>query len=345
MKHEENVAHFAKIYYNGTIERGKTASKEDGVMKIVLLDYGSLGPEIDLSPIENAGELTAYEITTTEQLPHRIRTADVVITNKLKMNRHTLEAAENLKLICVTATGYDNVDLSYCTERNIAVCNVPGYSTDSVAQLTLAIVLALSTHLVAYRDHVHSGLYSRSGSPNLLAPVWHELAGRTWGIVGCGNIGRKVAAVAAALGCKVLVYRRNPDPDYETVDLDTLLRESDVVTAHLPLNDETRGIISREKIALMKKNAVFVNVARGAVADEEALAHAIETQTIGGLGVDVYAKEPMPTDHPYNRILDRPNVILTPHSAWGAQEARNRCIREVAENINAFFRGERRNRC
>lgn len=314
-------------------------------MKIVLLDYGSLGPEIDLSPITNAGELTAYEVTTAEQIPERIRTADVVITNKLKMNRITLAAAENLKLICVTATGYDNVDLSYCTERNIAVCNVPGYSTDSVAQLTIAIVLALSTHLVTYRDHVHSGFYSRSGRPNLLAPVWHELAGRTWGIVGCGNIGRKVAAVAAALGCKVLVYRRTPDPDYETVDLDTLLRESDVVTVHLPLNDETRGIISREKIGLMKKHAILVNVARGAVADEEALTDAIEAQTIGGLGVDVYSMEPIPSDHPYHRIMDKPNVILTPHCAWGAQEARNRCIREVAENINAFRRGENRNRC
>lgn len=314
-------------------------------MKIVLLDYGSLGPEIDLSPIRNAGDLDAYEKTAADQMPERIRDADVVITNKMKMNRQTLAEAAQLKLICVTATGYDNVDIDYCTERNIAVCNVPGYSTDSVAQLTLAVALALSTHLVAYRDHVHSGFYSRSGSPNLLSPVWHELSGRTWGIVGCGSIGRKVAAVAAALGCRVLAYRRKPDPEYETVDLDTLLRQSDVVSVHLPLNDETRGIISREKIALMKKDAIFVNVARGAVADEAALADAIEAGTIGGLGVDVYTAEPLPADHPYHRIMDKSNVIFTPHSAWGAQEARNRCICEVADNITAFARGEKRNRC
>ena len=314
-------------------------------MKIVLLDSGTLGPEIDLSPLENAGELVAYEMTAPEQLAERIKDADVVVTNKMKLNRNTLAGAAQLKLICVTATGFDNVEIPYCQEKGIAVCNVPGYSTDSVAQLTLAMVLALSTHLVTYRNLVHSGFYSRCGSPNLLSPVWHELAGRTWGIVGCGNIGRKVAAVAAALGCRVLVYRRSPDPDYENADLDTLLRESDVVTVHLPLNDQTRGIISREKIALMKQDAIVVNVARGAVTDEAALADAIEAQTIGGLGVDVYSVEPFPEDHPFSRILDRDNVILTPHSAWGSKEARNRCVREVGGNIRAFFAGENRNRC
>ena len=314
-------------------------------MKITLLDYSTLGPEIDLSPIEKAGEVTAYEMTTEDQVPERTREAEVIIANKIKLNRHTLAEAANLKLICITATGFDNVDIPYCTQRGIAVCNVPGYSTDSVAQLTLATALALSTHLVSYREQVHSGRYTRSGSPNLLSPVWHELAGKTWGIVGCGNIGRKVATVAAAMGCKVLVYRRKPDPDFETVDLDTLLRRSDVVTVHLPLNEQTRGILSREKIALMKKDAILVNVARGAVADEAALADAIEAGAIGGLAVDVYSSEPLPAAHPYHRIMDKPNVIFTPHCAWGALEARNRCVQEVAENIAAYARGESRNRC
>ena len=314
-------------------------------MKIVLLDYGTLGPEIDLSPLRDAGELVAYEMTAQEGIAARIQDADVVITNKLKLNRQSLALAQQLKLICVTATGFDNVDIPYCTEQGIAVCNVPGYSTDSVAQLTVAVVLALSNKLITYRDHVHSGFYSRSGSPNILTPVWHELAGKTWGIVGCGNIGRKVADVAKALGCKVLVYRRKPDPDYENADLDALLQQSDVVSVHLPLNDETRGILSREKIALMKKDAIFVNVARGAVADEAALADAVAAGKLGGLGVDVFSAEPMPEDHPYSRILDKDNVIFTPHCAWSAKEARNRCVREVAENICAFSRGEKRNRC
>ena len=315
------------------------------MMKIVLLDYKTLGPQIDLSPLEKAGELVAYELTPVEKLTERICDADVVITNKMKLNRRTLAGAEKLKLICVTATGYDNVDLPYCTEKGIAVCNVPGYSTDSVAQLTLAAALALSVHLVTYRESVHSGYYSSCGTPNLLSPVWHELAGRTWGIVGCGNIGRKVAAVAQTMGCRVLVYRRKPDPDYEAVDLDTLLRQSDVVSVHLPLNDETRGILSREKIALMKQDAILVNVARGAVADEAALAEAIEQERIGGLAVDVFSAEPLPADHPYSRIMGRPNVIFTPHCAWGSLEARNRCVRIVGENIEAYFGGKSQNRC
>lgn len=314
-------------------------------MKIVLLDYDTLGPEIDLSPLYHAGEVTAYELTGQEKIPERICDAEVVITNKLKLNRQTLAGADKLKLICVTATGYDNIDVAYCTERGIAVCNVPGYSTDSVAQLTIAAALALATNLIAYRGHVHSGFYSRCGSPNILTPVWHELAGKTWGIVGCGNIGRKVAAVAEAIGCNVLVYRRKPDPYYETADLDTLLRRSDVVSIHLPLTEQTRGILSRDKIALMKKNAILVNVARGAVTDEAALADAITAGELGGLGVDVFSTEPLPADHPYSRIMDRPNVIFTPHCAWSAQEARDRCVREVAENIHAFAQGKKRNRC
>ena len=165
-------------------------------MKIVLLDYGTLGPEIDLSPLRSAGDLIAYEMTAQEEIAERIQDADVVITNKLKLNRQCMTLAKHLKLLCVTATGYDNVDIPFCTEQGIAVCNVPGYSTDSVAQLTIAVALALSTKLLTYRDHVHSGYYSRSGIPNILTPVWHELAGKTWGIVGLGNIGKRVAKVS-----------------------------------------------------------------------------------------------------------------------------------------------------
>ena len=314
-------------------------------MNVVLLDYGSLGCDVDLTPFQSTGTVTAYEMTGQDQVEDRIRDADVVITNKLKLNRSNLGAATHLKQVCVTATGYDNIDLEYCTQRGVAVCNVPGYSTDSVAQLTLAMAFALSTHLITYRNHVNGGFYSRSGSPNLLSPVWHELTGRVWGIVGCGNIGRKVARVAQAMGCKVLVFRRSADPEFETADLDTLLRQSDVVSVHLPLNEQTRGILSREKIALMKRDAIFVNVARGAVADETALADAVEAEKLGGLAVDVYSVEPFPADHPYNRILGKANVILTPHCAWGSKEARNRCALITAENIQAFQRGEAQNRC
>lgn len=313
-------------------------------MKIVLLDTNGLGEDIDLSPLAQVGTLVQYYATDYDVLPQRIADADVIVTNKLKLNRDNLAGAASLKLICVTATGFDGIDLPYCRERGIGVCNVPGYSTDSVAQLTLAMVLSLSTHLESYRHHVHSGAYAQSGCPNLLTPVWHELSGKTWGIIGCGNIGRKVAAVARAMGCRVLAFRRSVDPDFESADLNTILETADIITVHLPLNEETRGILSREKIHTIKPGAILVNVARGAIADEAALVEAVEEGIIGGLGVDVFTAEPFPENHPYSKLYGNPNVILTPHCAWGSQEARNRCIREVADNIAAFWNGEKRNR-
>ena len=252
-------------------------------MKIALLDYATLGEDVDLSPLKSVGELFIYPYTTYDEMPRRIAGCQVVIANKLKLNRETLAAAEELKLICVTATGYDNVELAYCREKGIALCNVPGYSTDAVAQLTAAMVLSLSTHLSECRQFVHSGAYTASGIPNRLTPVWQELSGKTWGILGGGNIGRRVARIAEAFGCRVLVFRRQKDPEYETADLDTICREADILTVHLPLTDSTRNLLSKEKIAMLKKNAIVVNVARGAVADEEALTRAIETGSIAAL--------------------------------------------------------------
>ena len=236
------------------------------------------------------------------------------------------------------------MDTKYCRAHGIGVCNVPGYSTDSVAQVSVALALDLATHLRDYRNFVHSGAYSAGNVANKLSPCWNELAGKTWGIVGGGNIGNRVAKIAQALGCRVVMYRRNPDPEFETVDLDTLCETADIITIHLALNDQTRGMVGEAQIRKMKKNAIVVNVARGAVTDEEALARAIEEDRIGGLGVDVYSVEPFRKDHPFTRILDRNNVCLTPHMAWGSIESRNRCIARVAENIAAFYRGESLNR-
>lgn len=313
-------------------------------MKITVLDAGTLGADIDLTPLERLGELSVFESTPAELVAQRIGDAEVLVVNKVKLNGGNLSAAPKLKLICETATGYDNIDTAFCAAHGIAVCNVPGYSTHSVAQLTLAMVLSLSTHLGLYRQFVHSGDYTRSGVANRLTPVWHELHGQVWGVVGGGNIARQVARVAEAMGCRVLVCRRKLDPYFKTVDIDTLCRESDIISIHTPLTDETRGMVSRARIAAMKKNVILVNTARGAVTDEEALAEAVERGTIGGLGVDVYSVEPFGPAHPYQRILDRPNVCLTPHVAWGAVEARNRCIEEAAKNAAAFWKGETRNR-
>ncbi|MBO7274359.1 MAG: hydroxyacid dehydrogenase, partial [Clostridia bacterium] len=268
--------------------------------------------------------------------------ADVVVINKLKLNANNLPVAKNLKLICLAATGFDNVDLDYCRKVGIGVCNVVGYSTQSVAQLTLSMALSLYTHLGEYTDFVRSGEYTQRGLANRLTPVYHEIAGRTWGIVGYGNIGKQVARVAAAMGCRVLVYKRTPVEDAECVDFDTICQKSDILSLHVPLNDQTRNLLDAEHIAMLKKDAVVINVARGAVTDEAILAQAILEDRIGGLGIDVYSKEPFGGDHPFNKIKHLPNVLLTPHMAWGGYETRVRLLGEIRENIVSFYNGEKR---
>ncbi len=313
-------------------------------MKIVMLDAGTLGADLDLSPVTSLGEVDVYTSSAPHEVVSRLAGAHVAVLNKVKMTREVLEALPALRLICVTATGYDNIDLDCCRERGVTLCNVPAYSTDSVAQVTVAMVLSLATHLPAYRAHVHEGCYTASGVANHLTPVYHELSSMTWGVVGGGNIGGKVASVAAALGCHVLVTRRRNDPVYQTVDIDTLVRESDIISIHLPLTEDTRDMIDATRIAAMKKGAIVINVARGAVTDEEALARAVEAGQLGGLGIDVFTTEPFGADHPFTRILDRENVLLTPHMAWGSFEARTRCLATVAENITRFFAGNAQNK-
>jgi len=312
-------------------------------MKITVLDAGTLGSDVNLTPFYEVGEVELFENTAPDEIAARIKESDVVCINKIKLNEGNLSGSA-VRVICVAATGYDNIDTVYCKKQGIAVCNVPGYSTHSVAQLSVAMALYLVNHLSEYRSFVHSGEYSRSGVANRLTPVWHELYGQTWGIVGGGNIGGQVARVAEAFGCRVLVCRRKKDPHFETVDIDTLCRESDIISLHVPLSEETRGMISAERIAMMKEGAILINVARGAVTDEGAVADAVESGHLGGIGIDVFSAEPLPEEHPYHRITDQDNVILTPHTAWGSLEARNRVIREMAENIRAFYEGRERNR-
>ncbi len=313
-------------------------------MKIVILDKSTLGEDIDLTPIYNLGECTEYPTTPLELVAERVQDAEVIVTNKIKLNADTLKGAERLKLICVAATGYDNIDTQYLSENGIALCNVPGYSTDSVAQVTFSMVLSLVTHLSEYRDFVHSGEYSKSGVANKLSPVYHEVSSMTWGILGGGAIGTAVARVAQALGCKVLVCRRKQEGGFPLADIDTLCKESDILSIHLPLSGETRGILTKERINSMKKTAVVVNTARGAVTDEKALAEAIKEGKIGALGVDVYSVEPFGLDHPFYDILSCDNVCLTPHMGWGSAEARARCVSMMAENITEFFAGNSHNR-
>ena len=310
----------------------------------VILDAKTLGDDLCFDAIASQCEITLYPTTEPSDVEERIRQAEVVIINKIRLNAENLKNAENLRLICVAATGYDNIDTEYCRRHGIAVCNVKGYSTHSVAQLTVSMVLSLMIHLPEFTSFVSSGAYSASGVANRLTPVFHELYGKTWGILGAGNIGGQVARVAEAFGCRVIVCRRRTDPLYPTVDLDTLCRESDILSVHTPLNDETRGCIDRRRIALMKDGVILVNVARGAVTDEQAVADAVLSGKIGGFGCDVYTTEPFGEHHPFQALLDHPSVCLTPHMAWGAAQARQRCMDEIGENIRSFLQGEQRSR-
>lgn len=312
-------------------------------MKITVLDADTLGKDLDFSGLNKLGDVVIYPMTPPEMVAERINDADVVILNKVKLSEANLKGVKNLKLICVFATGYDNIDINYCKDNGIAVCNVVGYSTNSVAQLTVSMALSLYTRLADYTEYVNSGKYSMSGRQNQLEPVYHEISGKTWGIVGMGNIGKKVADVATALGCKIIVYSRSHKDGYENVDIDTLCKEADIISVHTPLTPETENLINKDRISMMKDGAVYINVARGKVNDEEAIADAVLSGKLFA-GIDVYSTEPFSTDHPYTKILNCENACLTPHMAWAAYEARVRCLDEIIENIKTFYDGGKRNR-
>ena len=291
-------------------------------MKIVVLDRASLGEDTPFDALYPLGEIVSYDRSSPDEAIARSADADVVIINKVKVTDALMRAAKNLKLVCVFATGFDNIDLSAARELGIGVCNVPGYSTESVAIYTVSTVLALFTHLFEYNDYVRSGAYSASGVPNKLTPVYHELIGKKWGIVGYGNIGKAVGRIAQAFGAELIVNKRVQIDGVRCVDIDTLCRECDVITVHCPLNNDTRNLINKDRLALMKKEVVLVNEARGAVLDEAAVADAIKNGQIGAFGCDVYSVEPFCEGHPYYEIKEMENVLLTPHAAWGSYEAR-----------------------
>ena len=312
-------------------------------MNITVFDRASIGTDLDYHVLDTYGSVTVYDASTPEQVKERLRGCEVALINKVKLSAEVLACADALRLICIFATGYDNIDVAYCHERGIAVCNVVGYSTESVAQLTVAMALSLCSCMPTYTAAVQSGWYSHQQSPNLLFPVYHELCGKTWGIVGYGNIGKKVGEIARAFGCRVLAYKRNPDSE-ECTDLATLLRESDIISLHTPLNAESRGMIGKEQIDMMEKKPIVINVARGAVWDEAEIASAVTDGRISGMGCDVYSTEPFSPEHPFFQIKDAPNVCMTPHMAWASAEARERCLDEICMNIEAFQKGETRNR-
>ena len=310
--------------------------------KIVVLDAGTLGDDLSLAPLEAEGEVTVYRLSPPETIRERIAGADAVILNKVKIGEAQLPDEGAPGIICVAATGFDNIDLDACRRHGVAVANVRGYSSESVMQVTVGLVLSLLNRLPTYCRATADGSYTHGGNANMLTPTYHEVAGLTWGVVGAGKIGTRVADVARALGCRILTNRLHPDG--VSVDLETLLRASDIVTVHTPLTPETRGLIGEPELSMMKDGAILVNMARGAVTDEAAVARAVIEGKLGALGCVVYSTEPFPENHPYYGIRERENVLLTPHMSWGAYEARARCLSEMILNMRAFFKGEQRNR-
>lgn len=315
-------------------------------MKLVVLERNSVGTDVDVSCFEKFGEVEYYPNTVAENTAERIKDADIIISNKAPMNESTLKDAPNVKLICLFATGFDCVDLAYCKSRGIKVANVVNYSTAAVVQHTILLALALEEKIFHYDDYVKSGAYAAQDRFSNFDQVFGELDGKTWGIVGMGNIGRGVARVAQALGCNVIFYSasgKSSCTEYKRVELDELLAQSDILSLHCPLSDRTRGLINKEAFSKMKKTAILVNVARGPVVETQALYEALTTGQIAAAGLDVLEQEPIAKDNPLGSIKDSTKLIITPHMAWASKEARERLVQEVMQNIEAFLNGEDRN--
>ena len=317
-------------------------------MKLVILERDTYGNDIDFDALEAlVDEVVAYPVTAQEDVARRVQDADFVLVNKLLMQKSSLSGAKNLKLLLEGATGYNNIDLDYVRSRGLGAANVAGYSVQIVPQHTFALYLSLSEHIAHFDHYVKSGAYSRSGVFSHFMPSFTELEGKTWGIVGLGNIGKRVARIAEAFGCRVIYYStsgRNNNPNYAQVDFDTLLKGSDVVSIHAPLNTDTKGLFGAAAFAKMKPSAVLINVGRGPIVDEPALVDALNNGQIAGAGLDVMETEPLPADSPLFNVKDPDKLLMTPHMAWASVEARQRLVNEVALNLKAFLGGERRNR-
>ena len=316
-------------------------------LNIVILERNSVGTDVDVSCFEKLGNVTCYPNTVTaEEVRERTKNADIVIANKSPLREETLKESPRVKLICEFATGFDNCDLAYCKSRGIGVANVVDYSTAMVAQHTFTLALALTQKLAHYDEYVKSGAYSAQDRFSNFDLPFSELDGMTWGIVGMGNIGKRVARIAKAFGCRVIFYSitgKSTVTEYEQVDKETLFSQSDVLSLHCPLSDLSRNFIDREALHKMKKTAVLVNVARGPVVNNPDLYDALTAGEIMAAGLDVLEKEPLELSNPLSKIKDSNKLIITPHLAWGSVEARTRCVQEAFKNAEAYLRGEKRN--
>ncbi|MBQ6844259.1 MAG: D-2-hydroxyacid dehydrogenase [Agathobacter sp.] len=309
-------------------------------MKIVFLDVKTIGEDIDLSGFDALGEVVKYPFSTPEEALVRTEDADVIVLNKVEINEASIGRAKNLKLVCVTATGTNNLDKEYLAERGIEWRNVAGYSTESVAQHTFALLFYLLEKLSYYDAYVKSEKYIGDTTFTHFANVFHEIAGKTWGIVGLGNIGRRVAEIAKLFGCRVIYYStsgKNNNADYERVSFDEILAQSDILSVHAPLDENTKGLFDKSAFAQMKSSSIFINVGRGPIVVEQDLAEALENGEIAAAGLDVLAVEPMAENNPLRRIKDSEKLIITPHIAWASIEARTRLMEIIRNQIKEYF--------
>lgn len=317
-------------------------------MKIVALEIKNVGKDISLERFNEFGELVTYMNSKPEEMAERCSGADVIIVNKLPVNENTIGSVDTLKIVLTTATGYDNIDVAFLKSRGVKVCNVKGYSTDSVAQHTFALLFYVYEKLRSYDDFVKSGEYSKHDIFTYFDEPFSELNGKVWGIVGLGEIGKRVAKIATAFGCEVVYYStsgRNSNNDYEQVDFETLLKISDIISVHAPLNEKTKYLFNADAFKKMKKTAVFINVGRGPIVNDRDLTDALKADEIAAAAIDVLEKEPMDPNSPYFEITDSRKLFITPHIAWATQEARERLVAETYYNLKAIVdNAEPRNR-
>lgn len=309
-------------------------------MKIVFLDAKTLGDDADLSVFQQFGLFETFATTALSQRVEHIGDAKIILTNKVVIDKEVMDACPNLGLICITATGINNVDLEYAKQKGIVVKNVAGYSTASVAQTTFMLVLSLLEQCGYYDQFVKSGNWIKSPMyTHIDRPFW-ELKGKRWGIIGFGTIGKEVAKIASAFGSTVVFYSTsgaNSNNHYERVSLDVMMQTCDVISIHAPLNENTKNLIAKEQLIMMKKGAILVNVGRGGIVNEDDLREVIDTKEIY-VGLDVLAVEPMVENHPLLHVKHPERLIITPHIAWASIEARTELMRQVGENIKEFLR-------
>lgn len=321
--------------------------RNEELMNIVVLDRMALGDDIDMSVFDKLGKVTIYERTAPDEVVDRLKDADVLLTNKVVIGKEELDRLPRLKYIGINATGTNNIDLEYARKKNVVVTNVKSYSTDSVVQHTFALLFYVYEKLRHYDDFVKQGKYSEYGCFTYFGERFAELSGKTWGIIGLGEIGRKVADIAKAFGCRVIYYStsgKNSNSDYERVEFGELLEKSDIISIHAPLNSHTENLMNRAAFEKMKPTAVLINVGRGPIVNETDLLWALKENRIAAAGLDVISVEPMRKDNPLYGYEDSNRLIITPHIAWATNEARQRLVDEVYRNLEAFINGEEQNR-